>query len=31
MIKTMIENEQNAIIEGCYIPQNWKENFDFGI
>lgn len=28
MVKTMIENEQNAIIEGCYIPQNWKESFD---
>ncbi len=28
MIKTVIENEQNIIIEGCYIPQNWKESFD---
>ena len=28
MIKTAIENEQNMIIEGCYIPYNWKESFD---
>ncbi len=28
MIKTAIENEQNMIIEGCYIPYNWKEDFD---
>lgn len=28
IIKTIIENEQDAIIEGCYIPQNWKESFD---
>lgn len=24
MIKTAIENNQNLIIEGCYIPFNWK-------
>ncbi len=28
MIKTAIENEQNMIIEGCYIPYNWKDDFD---
>lgn len=28
MIKTAIENGQNLIVEGCYIPFNWKESFD---
>lgn len=28
MIKTAIENGQNLIIEGCYIPANWKEDFE---
>ena len=28
MIKTAIENSQDMIIEGCYIPFNWKEDFD---
>lgn len=28
IIKTAIENKQNLIIEGCYIPFNWKKNFD---
>lgn len=28
MIKTAIENEQNLIVEGCYIPFDWKEYFD---
>ena len=28
MIKTIVENEQNVIIEGCYLPYNWKESFD---
>ncbi len=27
MIKTAIENKQNLIIEGCYIPGTWKESF----
>ena len=27
MIKTAIENEQNLIVEGCYIPPYWKEDF----
>jgi len=28
MIKTAIENEQNVIIEGCYIPFDWQKDFD---
>lgn len=28
MIKTAIENNQNMIVEGCYIPYNWKDSFD---
>lgn len=28
IVKTAIENEQNLIIEGCYIPFNWKDSFD---
>ena len=27
MIKTAIENDQNMIIEGCYIPYDWKTYF----
>ncbi len=27
MIKTTIENKQNLIVEGCYIPFNWYEDF----
>ena len=28
MIKTAIENNQNLIVEGCYIPFNWKKDFE---
>ena len=28
MIKTAIENEQNLIVEGCYIPFNWETYFE---
>ena len=28
MIKTAIENKQNLIVEGCYIPFNWQKDFD---
>ena len=28
IIKTAIENEQNLIVEGCYIPFDWRESFD---
>jgi uridine kinase len=27
MIKTAIENQQNLIVEGCYIPFDWKKDF----
>ena len=27
IIKTAIENGQNLIIEGCYIPQHWRSDF----
>lgn len=28
MIKTVIENEQNLIVEGCYIPFDYLADFD---
>ena len=28
MIKTAIENRQNLIVEGCYIPFEWRKDFD---
>ena len=27
MVKTAIENRQNLIVEGCYIPFDWKKDF----
>ncbi len=27
MVKTCIENSQNIIIEGCYIPFGWEHDF----
>ena len=27
MVKTAIENKQNLIIEGCYIPFDWRKDF----
>ena len=27
MIKTAVENQQNLIIEGCYIPCGWEKDF----
>lgn len=27
MAKTAIENEQNLIVEGCYIPFDWQKDF----
>ena len=27
IIKTIIENNQNIVIEGSYIPFNWKDSF----
>jgi len=28
MIKTAIENRQNLIVEGCYVPFDWRRDFD---
>ena len=28
MVKTAIENKQNLIVEGCYIPFDWKEGLE---
>ncbi len=28
MVKTAIENRQNLIVEGCYIPFDWRKDFD---
>ena len=28
MIKTAIENKQNLIVEGCYIPFDWQRDFE---
>ena len=28
IIKTAVENKQNLIIEGCYIPFDWERYFD---
>jgi len=30
MIKTAIENRQNLIVEGCYIPFDWASYFESG-
>ena len=27
MVKTAIENRQNLIVEGCYIPFDWRKDF----
>ena len=27
MIKTAIENKQNLVVEGCYIPLDWEKDF----
>ena len=27
MVKTAIENKQNLIVEGCYIPFDWRKDF----
>ena len=27
IMKTAIENQQNLIVEGCYVPFQWKEDF----
>lgn len=28
MVKTAIENQQNLVVEGCYIPFDWREGFE---
>jgi len=28
MVKTAIENKQNLIVEGCYIPFDWTKSFE---
>ena len=28
MVKTAIENHQNLVVEGCYIPFDWQKDFD---
>ena len=28
IIKTAIENDQNLIVEGCYIPFDWEKSFE---
>lgn len=28
MIKTAIENDQHMVIEGCYLPYDWRKDFD---
>ena len=27
MIKTAVENRQNLIVEGCYVPFDWRKDF----
>ncbi|MBQ4382423.1 MAG: AAA family ATPase [Oscillospiraceae bacterium] len=28
IIKTAIENRQDLIVEGCYVPHTWRQDFD---
>lgn len=28
MIKTAVENRQNLIVEGCYVPFDWPQHFE---
>ena len=28
MVKTAIENRQNLVVEGCYIPFDWSKDFE---
>jgi 2-phosphoglycerate kinase len=27
MVKTAIENGQNLVVEGCYVPPHWRRDF----
>lgn len=28
LVKTAVENQQNLIVEGCYIPFDWQKDFE---
>jgi gluconate kinase len=28
IVKTAVENRQNLVVEGCYIPFRWRQDFD---
>jgi len=28
MIKTAVENDQHMVIEGCYLPYDWRKDFE---
>ena len=28
MVKTAVENHQNLVVEGCYIPFDWQKDFE---
>ena len=28
IMKTAIENRQNLIVEGCYVPSHWRKDFE---
>ena len=28
MVKTAIENGQNLVVEGCYVPPRWRRDFE---
>ena len=28
IVKTAVENGQNLIVEGCYVPADWRKDFD---
>ena len=28
IIRTAIENDQNLIVEGCYVPFDWRQDFE---
>ena len=28
MVKTAVENRQDLIVEGCYVPFSWRKDFD---
>ena len=30
IVKTAVENRQDLIVEGCYIPFDWRRDFDEG-